>query len=199
MDKKAFFQINDISLYEDIVLIELDTPILFVCKDDYNQRYLAVCIDMDMYEYYVMNITNELLINIIEGKTEIKEAFVQATSFFYVQAGDTIDNDLVRLLDKSELADDDYPDNGIYYTIKNSVIDEYIFRLKFHEIQIKASQFIRRPIKAELSSSFHFEVKPLIHEYHYLWDKQFIVNHKKNANQRKDYILNEKYSFTNQL
>ena len=126
MNKLLCFKVNGKEIYKELDLLVFDIPILFVCKDDDNNRYLALCLDIDDAEYYLISITNHELKQMITGKMEIRECFINCKNFYFIRSGKTVDCDEVTLLSADDLSDDELPDKGALFTIHNDEIDSFV-------------------------------------------------------------------------
>ena len=60
------FNLND--LKTDKVLVYYDGPLLFVCKNHFNQYYIAYCSDVDLKEYVLAATTIKSLIGLLENR-----------------------------------------------------------------------------------------------------------------------------------
>lgn len=140
MKHEICFRINDIDLYEDIILLELDYPVLFVCKDNFGHHYLVLCTDYEEYEFYVMSITRRLLLSILKGEEEIKKAFLESDRFYKVYPGKTFADDYIIPVNPLELLPDELPDDDTFYNIETDELRKYIYDLEHYEMENNSIQ-----------------------------------------------------------
>lgn len=122
------FNIEEKELYLDQVLVELDFPILFVCKDKQNNYYMVMCIDACNLIYLVQNCSASAISNMILGKVTMRNFWLGATKCWKISTGNEPEQDVVLSvtvdsLDESELPDDEK------YVIDDNFQKEYAISL----------------------------------------------------------------------
>lgn len=77
MNKDVLFQISEIKLYEDLILVENIYPVLFTCIDDFWNTYLSVCYYADGVKtcWLLTKTDPEKLIALLSNKVTIRELF----------------------------------------------------------------------------------------------------------------------------
>lgn len=77
MGKQVLFQINEMKLYEDLVLVENIYPVLFTCIDNFGNTYLSVCYYADGIKtcWLLAKINPEKIIDLLSNKVTIRELF----------------------------------------------------------------------------------------------------------------------------
>ncbi len=157
MNKLLCFKINGMCLYKEIDLLNYQVPIFFVCIDDYGNRYLVLCIDIDEYEYIIAKVTDNQLKSMLEEKVEMRDVFLNTTEIYHVVSASDINDDIVELVNADNLAKEDLPDEGAYFTIKNNIIDSYLCKLRNSYIDIFSSKMEFHSIKIdERKNTFSF-------------------------------------------
>lgn len=129
MNKRKWTEINNLGiLYIENILITFDIPLLFVCSNEFDQRFLTLCLDEETEKYLLTPIYNQDLIKMMEDKITMRDAFL-----LYKK-----DNRLLLNWNKKEkrfdtkeicikdLSDDMLPDEGIFYKVHNKKNDNYI-------------------------------------------------------------------------
>ena len=77
----VYFVINGTKLYLDFMLEDInDMPFFYVCKDSTNAKYLVLCTDFDNEEYIIVRITLHDLKDMLYGKMDIRNAFLEKTA-----------------------------------------------------------------------------------------------------------------------
>lgn len=125
---KAFGQLN----IEEI-LVTFDIPLLFVCKDDHDERYLGLCINEEAEEesYLIGKISISSLINMLSNKITMYDIFLADGQKMIVKMSNKQLTE--QEIKTNELSDDMLPDKGTYYEIWNSKIENYVQKLKKEE------------------------------------------------------------------
>lgn len=122
------FNIDSEELCVDFNLITADVPILFVCNDFNDHKYLSLYIDEN--KYYLISITNDMLRQMLLGKVKIKDCFIKAEKFYYIKTGETIEEDEVIPINVKDLPDTDLPDDDLFFTVTEEEINTYINELE---------------------------------------------------------------------
>ena len=81
MAMKKWIQVNELgTLYKECVLMHFDVPLLFVCKDKMNNRYLILCVNEEDGQYLCLQIPNDILLKMLKKEIAIVDAFKQPSS-----------------------------------------------------------------------------------------------------------------------
>ena len=110
-------------------LARLDIPFIFVCLDDNNTRYLALCYNDKDYKYVLAKCDNHSLVQILGGELSI-DVFIQKSDKIFLI--DLIDWDkaIIQEMFYTDLSNEVLPKKDTFFTIENKSIDEYIEKLK---------------------------------------------------------------------
>ena len=132
MEKVKCFEIEERELYLEQVLVELNFPILFVCKDKQNNYYMAMCTDAYKLTYLVQKCSSTAISHMILGKITMRKFWLEATKCWRISTGDEPEQDVVlpvtaESLDESELPDDEN------YIIDDNAIKEYAMSLNSNQ------------------------------------------------------------------
>lgn len=117
------------NLFMEQELARLDIPFIFVCLDDNNVRYLALCYNDRDYKYVLAKCDSYFLIQILERTLSI-DAFIQRSDKIFLL--DLIDWDKANIQKMSymDLSNEVLLEKNTFFTIENKSIDEYIEKLK---------------------------------------------------------------------
>lgn len=131
MDKEVCFFINGNTLFLDKVLVAFnDTPIFFVCYDDDNNYYIALCTDIEELEYIIVKCSLQSLYQMLVKKIEMREPFVTASHFWYVKAGTSVENDEVQYLEREHMDLGVLPYPNAFYETRNEKDREYVEKIE---------------------------------------------------------------------
>lgn len=136
MSKVLCYIIGGKKLYLEQILAEYDYPMLYTCVDDNNKRYLAMCVDPDEGEYLVADTGNCIILNMLENKIRMIEAFEKARRIYRVSSvSNDVTQDKVIDVNYSDIAKDDLPDEDAYFDLLESEksIQAYIEKLRSDE------------------------------------------------------------------
>lgn len=113
----------------DIVLIRFDIPLMFIVKDDEDNKYLVLCIDEETEDYLIVKKNDENLLDLFERKITMRQAFIDNNEYIGIISYNK-DKFKIKEISTKELTDEILPDEGVYYTLENDEISEYIKHLK---------------------------------------------------------------------
>jgi len=103
----------DHSLVE-IILIEQDFPLLYVCTDNEGGTYLCLCIDPDDGEYLVAKTDSANIRNLTNGKISMRDAFRRSKKLTKVfSRSSNISEDICQTVNYEDLSDNDLPKEGV--------------------------------------------------------------------------------------
>lgn len=89
------FKVNGDSLFLELVLVEDGyIPIFFLCRHE-QQRYLALCTDMEKNTYCVVKISLQNLYALLHGQIAMRDAMLNQDKFWYIEAADNPSDDIV--------------------------------------------------------------------------------------------------------
>lgn len=128
---KVFFKLNDHLLYLDYMLEEYDyIPMLYVCKDDDEERFLVLCTDFEKESYLITRINLVDLNEMLLGKIDMRSAFLNQSMFWKIQClGNGYLNDAVVEDDISEFPKEYLPKEGDKYVLYDEEHREYQKRI----------------------------------------------------------------------
>lgn len=133
MSMKKWIQVNEIGeLYKECVLVHFDVPLLFVCKDTDDKRYLVLCIDEEEGRYLCLQVTNELLLKMLNKEITMADTF-RHTSFsqnFLISYDFMKESFEGHYISTKDLTEDMLPDEGAYFELSSQKISQYILKLQ---------------------------------------------------------------------
>lgn len=126
MEKNLCFILNEKKVYMDQCLLEDEIPIFFSCTDDDNNYYIALCTDMELMCYCVVNIAITQLRDMLYGKISMREIFTQQRFFWQVISvdGDAV-NDRVVYNSIDHIKSDDLPLENAFFRLFSEELREY--------------------------------------------------------------------------
>ena len=121
-------------LYIEEVLVYGDFPVLFVCLDDHNERYLCMTYDPYESQFVFIRISTEKLIDMIENRIPMEQTFRNADTIFTTEDNeDSEDSDVdlaVKANDSPTFPADHLPAVGEYYDLPSEWLNGYLSKLK---------------------------------------------------------------------
>ena len=125
----VYFVINDTELYLDFMLEDInDMPFFYVCKDNTNAKYLVLCTDFDNEEYFIVRITLHDLKDMLRGKMDIRNAFLEKTCWNVRCMGNTYEDDVVTEI--MDVPGEYLPEKGAKYVLLDKEHVEYAERIE---------------------------------------------------------------------
>lgn len=133
MTMKKWIQVNEIGeLYKECVLVRFDVPLLFVCKDKRNNRYLVLCIDEEEGVYLCQQVTVKVLLKMLNKEITMADTFRQTPirDNFLISYNFESESFEGHYILTEDLTADMLPDEGVYFQLDNQNVRQYILKLK---------------------------------------------------------------------
>lgn len=125
----VYFVINGTKLYLDFMLEDInDMPFFYVCKDSTNAKYLVLCTDFDNEEYIIVRITLHDLKDMLYGKMDIRNAFLEKTCWNVKCMGHTYEDDVVTKF--VDVPIEYLPEKGARYALLDEEHVEYAEKIE---------------------------------------------------------------------
>lgn len=138
---KKCFIFDGEEIYLEQVLIDYNgAPIFFICKGD-KRHYLALCTDLDVLHYYVVEQGVFGLYRMLQGGISMRDAFLKKEWFYDIKAGDEPENDIVEKKQISEIDVTLLPYSGAVFEILTHDVESYANKLH-NSIQNAFSGFV---------------------------------------------------------
>lgn len=115
-------------LYLEKILLSFDIPILFVCTDFENRRYLCLNIDDDVPQAVIAEIDIKTLIGMLKDEITMEMAFRGSINGKIVVATyDSSSKQINTSIIASQMVSEDFlPEKGAFFEIENKKIADYI-------------------------------------------------------------------------
>ncbi len=115
-------------LYLENILLSFDVPILFVCTDFENRRYLCLNIDDDTPQAVIAEIDVKALIGMLKDEITMEMAFRDSVNGKIVIATyDSSSKQISTSVVNSQIISEDFlPEKGAFFELKNKKITDYI-------------------------------------------------------------------------
>lgn len=149
MEKTLCFVINNIELFLDINIVTFDIPLLFICSDKDNQKYLVLCSDSQELRYLVARIDNSILIKMLKSEITMKDAFKHSNKIWEIISQEEIGDDIINVVEFSNISKEDLPEEGAFLNYMSKDIAEYIEQIECNILssEIQNAQNVIRTIK----------------------------------------------------
>lgn len=129
---KEWIKVKNIGqLYWEKTLVTFDFPVLFVCKDFENRKYLCLNIDDETGETIIALTNNRYLIDMLIDKKPMDFVFKNALDNKITLVKYDDNNKIVSSVrEVNDVSKDLLPKEGEYFELHNKMLDEYIDFLK---------------------------------------------------------------------
>lgn len=115
-------------LYIEQVLVHGDEPVLFVCVDDENQRYLCMAYEPEMLKFVMIKISTKQLLDMLENKVSMEQTFRSAEKIITTEENADLNSDIDLILaanDSKTFPADRLPKPGAYYNLNIGRVTAY--------------------------------------------------------------------------
>ena len=165
MKNELCFKINGLDLYKEIVLLEMDYPLLYTCSDGLN-RYIVLCIDGDDSLQYLVAKTNaDNLLKMIKAEISIRKCFKNCDVVYLVTPSDCLENDKTEALNASDIPDENLPDDSVLFNIFNDDVEVYCRKLKCESMHEEKASGVYKSINTKYY--YHTKDESLYISLHY--------------------------------
>ncbi len=147
------FIINKNKLVSEKTLVYYDLPLMFVCHDDNDSKYLVLCTDSDELSYIVVTTSVEKIIEMMEQKISMDKVFTEAQQKWRIKAGEKEDS----ITSVTEFEESELPEKNALFSMVEKSNEEYLNKLKDLQtfiIQYKVSDFNILNIKKEIKEEY---------------------------------------------
>lgn len=126
MEKNLCFILDEKKVYMDQCLLEDEIPIFFTCTDDDSNYYVALCTDMELMCYCVVEAEIMQLRDMLYGKISMRDIFTQQRFFWQVisEDGDAV-NDRVAHKPIDQFSSEDLPLENAFFQLFSEELREY--------------------------------------------------------------------------
>lgn len=130
---KKWIELEEIGcLYQEEILVFFDIPLLFVCKDEKNQRYLVLCEDEEEGIYIAVRCEKNDILQMLLGKVSMEQTFRKVEDGRVIKIEYNFDTSGFEYSYKAinDINEDELPDKDVLYKVTNEKIRRYIEKLK---------------------------------------------------------------------
>lgn len=131
--KKWYYAQGIGQLYEEIVLVHGNEPVLFVCVDERKQRYLCMAYEPYILRFVIMPISAKTLIEMLENRTPMDQTFRSADVIYTTEENEDENSSVDLILsdhDPMTFPVDHLPKAGEFYELDFEWVKDYIRKLK---------------------------------------------------------------------
>ena len=145
------------------VLVSFDFPILFVCSDYENMKYLCLNIDDDSGKTVIAATNNEQLLSMLNNEIPMEMVFRNSINKIIVIAEYNADTEQIEsyFQDADTVPENMLPQKNAYFELQNESIEDYIDELNRQIIKYEYITFIENELFNEKSklgfTGFKFE------------------------------------------
>ena len=174
MKNELCFKINGLDLYKEMVLLEMDYPLLYTCSDG----YIVLCIDDDDSLQYLVAKTNaDNLLKMLKAEISIRKCFKNCDVVYLVTPADCLENDKTEALNGDDIPDEYLPDDGVLFNIFNDDVEEYCCKLKCESMTEEKTSDVYESINTKYyyhkeDGSFQFD-EPFVNKMSFEENERF--------------------------
>lgn len=129
MNRTLCFHIENKNLYLEQVLIDYNhIPIFFLCKDE-RQYYLALCIDIEEFNYIIVTLSVSELSNLLHGNIPMRDIFLKKDYYWEVISNEDIFSDTVTKHKINQLIYSLLPKENVYFQVLTEEVETFIQKL----------------------------------------------------------------------
>lgn len=144
---KEWIKIKEIGqLYLEKVIVSFDIPVLFVCNDFENRKYLCLNVDEETGCTVIAETDNVTLISMLKNKVTMESVFRNfSENKLIIAEYDYEKNEIVsNVLDAKKVDGNILPKKGAFLEIFNEVISKYISFLSKQLINVEVEAFCEK-------------------------------------------------------
>lgn len=195
-------------LYIEKILVRGDEPVLSVCVDDKNQRYLCMAYEPEMLRFVMIKISTDQLLDMLENKVSMDQTFRRPKEIYTTEENEDLDSDIDLILtanDSKSFPTDHLPKAGAYYNLNFTWVKDYIAQLKNEQVDadIELSLTYFQPFNMSVTDAFSITYKaaPVSTTYENLVgshnDKNLSASYNGEVDKQESYSINLSINFDN--
>lgn len=152
MNKELCFNIENVNLYLEQVLVDyMDIPIFFLCSGE-KQFYLALCTDIENLHYIVVKLSSIDVYGLLHGNISMRNAILNQKEYWDVMSGEEIELDIVIKKNIDTIEKELLPEADACFQILTKQIASFV--QKFDEEFFCTQYFLEKTRKTEINELF---------------------------------------------
>lgn len=175
-------------LYLERILVIFDVPILFVCRDFENRKYLCLNIDIETGMTIIAETNIKNLVSMLQNKMPMEKVFRNAENKEIIIAEYNIDTKTIisKTENSKDISEDFLPEKGAFLNIPNEKVTDYILFLNKQIPKVKLINYEKgidkQKIKCQKQTSVYFVPK---------YEEVFVCYDMKISETSKKYFYND--------
>lgn len=142
---KKWIRIKEIGqLYLEKVIVSFDIPILFVCNDFENRKYLCLNINDELGTTVLAETDNKSLIGMLKNEVTMESVFRGAIGNRVIIAEYDNGEIVTRTESAKNISEDVLPEKGAFLDFSDEAITNYISFLNKQVIKVEIEDFFAR-------------------------------------------------------
>ena len=119
-------------LEQEMILLHLDVPVLFVCRNEAGRKFLTLCLDEEEGCYIMAELVDNDIVQMLEKQCTIEETFRKSRNNVMYMTTYNLEKKRfdVEVIQVDDVLDEDLPDKGAFFTVSNNKIERYLKKLK---------------------------------------------------------------------
>ena len=133
-------------LYLEKIIVSFDIPILFVCNDFENRKYLCLNVDEETGCTVIAETDNRTLISMLKNQITIESVFRNSSENKIIIAEyNCEEEEIVSIVQEAKKIDANLlPEKEAFLELSNEVISEYLSFLKKQLISVEVEDFCEK-------------------------------------------------------
>lgn len=128
--KKLWYKFDGLGqLYRQVDLVVGNESVLFVCVDEYDNKYLVMTYNPYMLEYVFVRVRDTDLVNMLENRITMEQVYRNA-DIIYLSRDAENEELKVETYNSKSFSADMLPVAGKYYELQIDYVDRYVHELK---------------------------------------------------------------------
>lgn len=128
--KKLWYKFDGLGqLYRQVDLVVGNDSVLFVCVDEYDNKYLVMTYNPYMLEYVFVRVRDTDLVNMLENRITMEQVYRNA-DIIYLSRDAENEELKVETYNSKSFSADMLPVAGKYYELQIDYVDRYVHELK---------------------------------------------------------------------
>ena len=149
-------------LYLEKIIVSFDIPILFVCKDFENRKYLCLNINEETGTTVIAETDNKTLVSMLENQITMESVFRNSVGNKIIIAEYDYEKKevITTVQDAKEVDSDLLPEKGAFLELSCKMITEYISFLSKQLIKVEVQEFCEKRTITVKQIKFHMYFSP---------------------------------------